>query len=92
MTGELENSSCPTCGGQLHTGLATIPFLLSEEKVIVIKGVPSETCGDCHEPFMSGKVSDSIDKVKYHFCITTASPPGIEGVATDISITRRYLH
>ena len=60
MTGELENSTCPTCGGQLHTGLATIPFLLSEEKVIVIKGVPSETCGDCHEPFMSGKVTDKV--------------------------------
>ena len=60
MTGELENSICPTCGGQLHTGVATIPFLLSEEKVIVIKGVPSETCGDCHEPFMSGKVTDDV--------------------------------
>ena len=51
MTGELEHSICPTCGGHLHAGVATIPFLLSEEKVIIIKGVPSEICGDCHEPF-----------------------------------------
>ena len=60
MTGELENSICPTCGGQLHAGVATIPFLLSAEKVMVIKGVPAEICGDCHEPFMSSKVTDDI--------------------------------
>ena len=60
MTGELENSVCPTCGGQLHAGVATIPFLLSTEKVVVVKGVPAKTCGDCHEPFMSSKVTDDI--------------------------------
>lgn len=60
MTGERANRTCPTCGGQLHLGVATIPFLLSQEKVIVIKGVPAETCGDCHEPFMSGKVTDKV--------------------------------
>lgn len=60
MTGERANRTCPTCGGQLHPGVATIPFLLSQEKVIVIKGVPAETCGDCHEPFISGKVTDEV--------------------------------
>ncbi|WP_089945857.1 YgiT-type zinc finger protein [Candidatus Entotheonella palauensis] len=60
MTGEPENHSCPNCGGRLHAGVATIPFILSEEKVIVIKGVPSEICGDCREPFMNGKVADDI--------------------------------
>jgi len=60
MTGEPENRICPTCGGQLHPGVATIPFVLSENQVIVIKGVPAETCGDCHEPFMSGKITDDV--------------------------------
>lgn len=60
MTGELENSMCPTCGGQLRTGMATIPFLLSAENVVVIKGVPADICGDCHEPFMSSKVTDDV--------------------------------
>ena len=60
MTGKLENNQCPSCGGQLHTGQATVPFLLSEERVIVIKGVPAEICSDCHEPFMSGKVTDHV--------------------------------
>jgi hypothetical protein len=26
----------------------------------LIKGVPAETCGDCHEPFMSGKITDDV--------------------------------
>jgi YgiT-type zinc finger domain-containing protein len=60
MTGELENRMCPTCGGQLHPSVATIPFVLSDEKVIIIKGVPAEKCGDCHEPFMSGKTTDDV--------------------------------
>ena len=60
MTGKLENSVCPTCGGQPEAGVATIPFLLSTEKVVVVKGVPSEICGDCHEPFMGSKVTDDI--------------------------------
>jgi YgiT-type zinc finger domain-containing protein len=60
MTGERENRICPTCGGPLYPGVATIPFVLSEERVIVIKGVPAETCGDCHEPFMSSKITDDV--------------------------------
>jgi YgiT-type zinc finger domain-containing protein len=60
MTGERENRICPICGGPLYPGVATIPFVLSEERVIVIKGVPAETCGDCHEPFMSSKITDDV--------------------------------
>jgi YgiT-type zinc finger domain-containing protein len=60
MTGAPENRRCPTCGGQLHPGVATIPFVLSAEQVMVIKGVPAEKCGDCHEPFMSGTITDEI--------------------------------
>lgn len=60
MTGEHENRICPICGGSLHPGVATIPFVLSEDQVVVIKGVPAETCGDCHEPFMSGKIADDV--------------------------------
>jgi YgiT-type zinc finger domain-containing protein len=40
--------------------VATIPFVLSEDQVIVVKGVPAETCGDCHEPFMSSKITDEV--------------------------------
>lgn len=60
MTGVLENKNCPLCGGQLHQDEATIPFILSNDMVIVIKKVPAEVCGDCHEPFMIGGVTDQV--------------------------------
>lgn len=40
-------------------GVATIPFVLGET-VIVVKGVPAEICGSCHEPFTTGRVTDAI--------------------------------
>ena len=60
MTGELEGGSlCPLCGGRLRPGVATIPFVLGET-VIVVKSVPAEICGNCHEPFTTGRVTDEI--------------------------------
>jgi YgiT-type zinc finger domain-containing protein len=60
MTGERENSICPTCGGELQPSLATIPFILEPDAVIVIKGVPAEICTDCHEPFVAGQATDRV--------------------------------
>lgn len=60
MIGEHENSFCPTCGGRMHPGLATIPFILNDNRIVVIKNVPAEICNNCHEPFMNGRVTDEI--------------------------------
>lgn len=60
MTGVPENKICLSCGGKLQTNVATIPFILNNDMVIVIKKVPAEVCGDCHEPFMAGGVTDRV--------------------------------
>lgn len=60
MTGELErNGNCPLCGGRLSPGEATIPFLLADT-VVLIKDVPAEICRSCHEPYVTGRVTDRI--------------------------------
>ena len=62
MTGERENGNerCPLCAGRLIPDQrATIPFVL-EDTVIVIKDVPAEVCTSCHEPFLSGAVTDQV--------------------------------
>jgi len=60
MTGELvKNSRCPLCGGRMKRGVATIPFVL-RNTVIVVKNVPAEICSSCHEPYMTGEVTDRI--------------------------------
>jgi YgiT-type zinc finger domain-containing protein len=60
MIGEPENSVCPLCGGYLHPDTATIPFILSNNMVVVIKNVPAEVCDNCHEPFVAGRVTDQV--------------------------------
>ena len=60
MIGEPVNKICPLCGGPLYSDIATIPYILDNDVVIVIKGVPAEICGNCHEPFTSGKVTDEV--------------------------------
>jgi YgiT-type zinc finger domain-containing protein len=73
MTGEREEAEfegqegrCPLCGGRLVSDqTATIPFILGDT-VAVIKGVPAEVCADCHEPYMTGKVTDRIVELLQH--------------------------
>ncbi len=60
MIGEPENSVCPVCGGHLRVDVATIPFILGDNVVVVIKGVPAEVCSNCHEPFVAGRVTDQV--------------------------------
>jgi YgiT-type zinc finger domain-containing protein len=60
MIGNPENSVCPLCGGHLQADVATIPFILDRDTVVVIKGVPAEVCNNCHEPFVSGKIADHV--------------------------------
>jgi len=63
MTGVRENKKdniCPSCGGLLESGKATIPFITSKNIVIVVKDVPAEICLDCHEPYVKGRVTDQV--------------------------------
>jgi YgiT-type zinc finger domain-containing protein len=53
---------CPLCGGELHDGITTIPFLIGE-KVAVIKDVPAEICSDCGEAYMKSSVVDKVESL-----------------------------
>lgn len=60
MTGEQERDSrCSLCGGRLKEGTATVPFVLGD-LVVVVRDVPAQVCKNCHEPYMSGKVTDKL--------------------------------
>ena len=57
---EEKRSCCPLCGGRLKAGIYSVPFVF-EGTVIVVKDVPAESCRSCHEPFVSGKVTDELN-------------------------------
>lgn len=68
MIGERENNSCcPLCGGVLHRGEATIPYVLSNDVIVIVKHVPAELCDDCGESYRSGTVTDRIVTMLQHF-------------------------
>jgi YgiT-type zinc finger domain-containing protein len=57
---ERDNGRCPLCGGRLVPDQrATIPFVL-EDTVAIIKDVPAAVCASCHEPFVTGEVTDRL--------------------------------
>ena len=60
MIGEPENKVCPLCGGHLRPDMATVPFILDTNMVVVIKNVPAEVCDTCHEPFVAGRITDRV--------------------------------
>ncbi len=63
MTGREEKDKrkkCPLCGGGLSDGNTATPFFIGE-KVIVIKDVPAEVCGDCGEAYMKSSVVDRVE-------------------------------
>ena len=63
MAGELEErKNCPLCGGRLKSGISAVPFVF-EGTVIVVRDVPAESCRSCHEPYVSGKVTDNLTEL-----------------------------
>ncbi len=59
LGGTEKRISCPLCGGRLSANISTVPFVF-EDRVVVIKDVPAESCKSCHEPYVSGKVTDEL--------------------------------
>ncbi len=63
MTGVQENDDrCYFCGGKLKQSLATIPFMVGSN-VVVIRQVPAEICTQCGEPVMNSDVARVVERL-----------------------------
>ena len=60
MTGEPENDRCYFCGGKVKAGLATLPFVFGS-RVVIVKQVPAEVCGQCGEPMIASEAAAIVD-------------------------------
>lgn len=68
MFGERENEGrCPACGGVLENGTATVPYILSQDVIVIVKHVPAELCQECGESYTSGAVTDQVVALLRHF-------------------------
>ena len=57
-----DGGTCARCGGSLDQGMTTIPFVRGD-RVITIRDVPAEVCGDCGEGYLSGPVTDAVQEL-----------------------------
>jgi YgiT-type zinc finger domain-containing protein len=62
MTGVQENDRCYFCGGELEPSMATIPFMVGPN-VVVIRQVPAEMCMQCGEPVMESNVARVVERL-----------------------------
>ena len=60
MTNAHADSFCPLCGGTLEAGDATIPYVLEDHSVVIVKNVRAEICAECREAYTSGLVTDQM--------------------------------
>lgn len=62
MAGEQESDRCYFCSGRLSSGLATLPFVV-DSNVVIIKQVPAEICSQCGEAILSSEVAQEVDRL-----------------------------
>lgn len=44
----------------MEEGTASLPFFIGE-RIVVVRDVPAEICGDCGEPYMKSGVAGRIE-------------------------------
>jgi len=61
MTGKHASPKrCPVCGGALQRDLASVPYVLENNVVVVVKHTPVERCVECNECYTTGRTTDQI--------------------------------
>ena len=90
MIGKLENERrCPLCGGLLRPGKATIPYVLSNDVIVVVKRTPAEVCADCAEAFTAGAVTDQIVAMLRHLKSLSSEVSVVSYAGLDAHIEQR---
>ena len=52
---------CHNCGGNLENLITNLPFKLSDDCIVIIKGLPVLQCQNCSEYMIEDQVLERID-------------------------------
>jgi len=58
---ETDHGACAVCGGSLAPGKTTIPFVRGA-RVLTIRDIPADICGDCGEAYLLGETVDRVQE------------------------------
>lgn len=55
--------TCRSCGGSLEHLITSLPFKLSDDCIVIIKGLPILQCRNCSEYVIEDQVMEKIDAI-----------------------------
>lgn len=54
---------CHNCGGSLEKLITNLPFKVSHECIVIIKGLPVLQCQNCNEHVIEDAVLEKVDSI-----------------------------
>ena len=54
---------CHNCGGSLENLITNLPFKLSDDCIVIIKGLPVLQCRNCSEYVIEDQVLEKVDSI-----------------------------
>jgi YgiT-type zinc finger domain-containing protein len=54
---------CHNCGGKLEKLITNLPFKLSYDSIVIIKGLPVLQCANCSEYLIEDEVMERVDSI-----------------------------
>ena len=55
--------NCHNCGGSLENLITNLPFKLSDDCIVIVKGLPILQCRNCNEYVIEDKVMEKVDDI-----------------------------
>jgi len=54
---------CHNCGGKLENLVTNLPFKISHDSIVIIKGLPVLQCRNCSEYLIEDMVMEKVDSI-----------------------------
>lgn len=54
---------CHNCGGKLEKLVTNLPFKISYDSIVIIKGLPVLQCANCGEYLIEDQVMERVDSI-----------------------------
>jgi len=54
---------CHACGGKFEPVITDFPFKITENSIVIVKGLPAWQCQNCREYIIEDQVMERVDKI-----------------------------
>lgn len=54
---------CTVCGSQMRATVSDLPFKVTEQTIVIVKGMPVLQCENCSEYLIEDAVLEKVDRI-----------------------------